>query len=124
MARPPRDDALVSVVEVNIVDLAQGPVEASRSHLDPERVEHYVEHLDDATPVTVFDNGDQLLLADGYHRVAAAQRLGRSTIRAHVMRGNRGDALRFAVELAKQQRGLTEQQAVEAIRRRSDQLPS
>jgi ParB-like nuclease domain len=114
------DDSVVAVIEVNIEDLLQGPMEASRRHLDPQRVDCYSANLDQATPVTVFDSGDGLLLADGYHRVAAAQRLGRTTIRADVRRGTRSDALRFAIELAKQQRGLTEQQAIEAIRRRTE----
>jgi hypothetical protein len=110
----------MAVVEVNIGDLLQGPIEASRPHLDPERVDYYCANLDRATPVTVFDSGDGLLLADGYHRVAAAQRVGRTTIRADVRRGNRSEALHFAIDLAKQQRNLTEKQAIDAIRRRSE----
>jgi IMP dehydrogenase len=112
----------MSLMAVTIADLAQEPIRQSRAHLDPERVAYYEEHLDDATPVVVYDIHGHLLLADGYHRVAAAQRLGRSSIRADVHSGERGDALRFAVEFAQKQRGLTEQQAVDAIMHR--QQPS
>jgi hypothetical protein len=112
----------VTLVEVTLADLLQGPIEDSRPHLDLELVDYYLEHLDEAPPVTVFDTGEGLLLADGYHRVAAAQRLGRTAIRAEVRQGNRSGALRFAVELAKQQRDLTDQQVLDAIKRRSDRL--
>ena len=118
-----RDDAAVTIADVNIAEMLQDPIVESRPHLDPERVAYYRGHLDDATPVIVFDTGDTLLLADGYHRVAAAQQLGRTAIRAEVRPGNRSDALRFAVDLAKRQRDLTEQQVLEAIKRRGGTVP-
>jgi hypothetical protein len=68
--------------------------------------------------VTVFELDDGLLLADGYHRVAARE-LGRTTIKADVRKGSHRDAIQFAVRLAREQRGLIEEQALEAIRRRS-----
>jgi ParB-like chromosome segregation protein Spo0J len=67
----------------------------------------------------VYDTGDALILADGYHRVEAARRLGRTTIKAEVRRGSRTDALRFAVALSKEQRGLTASQALSAIKKRA-----
>jgi hypothetical protein len=94
-------------------------IEASRPHLDPDRVSYYVEHLDESTPVTVFDIDGRLLLADGYHRVAAAQRLHRTTINGNVRMGTRRDALEFAAELAQQQRGLSREQVMAAITRRA-----
>jgi len=108
------------VKDVAIVDLLQEPIRRSRAHLDPERVAHYVGNLDDASPVVVYDIDGQLLVADGYHRVAAAQRLGRAAIRADVRAGDRADALRFAVELAQRQRGLTEEEVLAAIMRRAE----
>jgi ParB-like chromosome segregation protein Spo0J len=41
----------------------------------------------------VFDTEEGLLLADGYHRVAAALKEGRKTVEAEVRRGSRHDAL-------------------------------
>jgi hypothetical protein len=107
------------VSEVAIADLEQEPIEASRPHLDPDRVSYYVEHLDESTPVTVFDIDGRLLLADGYHRVAAAQWLHRTTINGNVRTGTRRDALEFAAELAQQQRGLSREQVMAAITRRA-----
>jgi hypothetical protein len=109
----------MALVDVAIADLVQEPIGQSDAHLDPERVAYYVDHLDDSTPVVIYDVQGQLLLADGYHRVAAARRLGRKVISADVRGGTRADALRFAAELA-QQRGLPEEQVIAAIMRRAE----
>jgi len=66
----------------------------------------------------VFDVDGALLLADGHHRIAAAEQLGRSTVRADVRKGERRDALQFAIGLGQKQRGLTEGQIIDAIARR------
>ncbi|MDQ0029643.1 ParB N-terminal domain-containing protein [Arthrobacter bambusae] len=115
---------MMPITEVPLADLDQEPIVEGHPHLDPERVAYYVEHLDESPPVMVYNIHGRLLLADGYHRVAAAQRLGRGAIRAEVHQGERGDALRFAVEHGKEQRGLSEHEIMEAIARRSrDQEP-
>ncbi|HEY8700606.1 MAG TPA: ParB N-terminal domain-containing protein [Arthrobacter sp.] len=108
----------MAIVELRISDLGQDSIERSRPHLDPERVSYYVQHLDDAGPVVVFDVDGALLLADGHHRIAAAEQLGRSTVRADVRKGERRDALQFAIGLGQKQRGLTEGQIIDAIARR------
>ncbi len=81
---------------------------------------YYVDHLAGSAPVVVYDVGGELLLADGYHRVAAARHLGRGVISAEVRKGTRADALRFAAELAQRQRGLREEDVIAAIIRRND----
>jgi hypothetical protein len=106
------------IIDLPISDLAQDSIERSRPLLDPDRVSYYLEHLDESTPVVVFNVDGLLLLADGHHRVAAAEQLGRSTVRADVREGQRSDALRFAVDLGQQQRELTKQQILDAIARR------
>lgn len=102
-------------VQVPIGDLMQEPIRASRAYLRRDRVAYYLEHLNQAPPVTVFDIDGRLLLADGYHRVEAARRLGRDTVKADVQRGSRRDALRFAVDLACQQRAMSEEEVLAAI---------
>ncbi|MCU1574006.1 MAG: novG [Micrococcaceae bacterium] len=104
--------------DLRIKDLGQDSIERSRPHLDLDRVSYYLQNLDEATPVDVFDVDGLMLLADGHHRVAAAEQLGRSTIRAVVRKGTRRDALQFATILAKRQRGLTDQEVLDAIARR------
>jgi hypothetical protein len=59
------------------------------------------------------------LLVDGYHRVAAAQALGRTRVACEVIAGSRSDALRYAVELAAADRDIRKQDARLAISRRS-----
>jgi uncharacterized protein (DUF1015 family) len=107
--------------EVKIAMLFQQPIVESRTHLNLHRVVYYTRSIDEAAPVTVFDTGDELILADGYHRAEAARQLGRTTIRADVRRGSRSDALRFAVELCQEQQGLAEADALRAIQRRPSQ---
>jgi ParB-like chromosome segregation protein Spo0J len=107
------------VTTIPIADLMEGPIEASRSHLNADRVDHYMETLDDASPVTVFRTNIELILSDGHHRVEAARRLGRTTIEADVRPGSRDDALQFAIDHAKEPRGLTEAEVITAIRRQA-----
>ena len=95
------------------------PITASKAHLNPERVAFYMEQLDETASVTVFDTGTELILADGHHRIEAAQRLGRTTIEADLRSGTRHEALQFAIQHAKEQRGLTDDEVVAAIRRQA-----
>src|SRR5947207_776606 len=110
----------MTLIDVAIVDLAQERIRHNDAHRDPVRVAYYVDHLDDSTPVVIYDIDGRLLPADGYHRVAAARQLGRPFISADVRKGTRADALRCAADLAQQQRGLPEEQVIAAIMRRAD----
>ena len=65
---------LVRITEL----LANAPVEPE-AHLDTARVGHYAKIFDALPPIVVFDTAEGLLLADGYHRVAAARRRGLET---------------------------------------------
>ena len=85
-------------------------------HLDETVVEDYAARIDELPPVVVFATPEGLLLADGHHRVAAALRAGRDSVKAEVRPGTRADALAFAVENAAR-RGVTPEEAREAIRR-------
>jgi hypothetical protein len=108
----------MSIVELGIAALDQDSIERSGPHLDPDRVAYYVAHFDEAAPVVVFDIDGLLLLADGHHRVAAAKRLGRTSVRAELRKGQRADALQFAIEHAREQRGMSRQEILDAIARR------
>jgi len=107
------------VRDLPIDDLLRSSRANPGRHVDPERVDRYIGVLDEMPPVTVFDTPTGLLLADGYHRLAAARRLGRKTISATVIQGNDSEALRFATELAMRERGLSEEDVARAIRRHS-----
>ena len=98
--------------------LANAPVDPE-AHLDAARVEHYAQMLDALPPVVVFESAEGLLLADGYHRVAAARRSGLETVEAEVRRGSRHDALRYAATVGAAQRGISPEDAASYIRRHS-----
>jgi len=60
-----------------------------------------------------------LLLADSYHRVAAAQLAGRTTVQADVRVGTKEQAVQFAIDVARAEWGMSADQAREAIWRYS-----
>jgi hypothetical protein len=105
--------------QVRIADLLDNAPVDPEAHLDAARVDHYARMLDPLPPVVVFDTEEGLLLADGYHRVAAARRRGLETIEAEVRYGSRHDALRYAVMVGAEQRGISAEDAASYIRRRS-----
>ena len=106
------------MTRLSIADLlANSPVDP-QAHLDTERVARYAENLDTAPPIVVFSTEDGLLVADGYHRLAAARLRGEETIEAEIRHGTRHDALRYAAAVGAAQHGITADEAVERIRRR------
>jgi len=66
-----------------------------RDRLDDFTVERYADSWERLPPVTVFEVDGDLLLADGFHRHAAAVMLNRKTIPAEVRKGTLSDALDF-----------------------------
>jgi hypothetical protein len=109
------------MVDLPIEWLLESSLVDPRRHLDRERVQRYSQHLDELPPVTVFRLDDEaLLLVDGYHRVAAAQARGRATVIADLRVGTRADAVAFAAENARHERGVSSQRARAAIQRHSN----
>ena len=76
-------------------DLVLDPNLNLRDRLDDFTVERYADAWERMPPITVFEVEGRLLLADGFHRHAAAVMLGRKTIRAEVRVGTFTDALDF-----------------------------
>lgn len=71
-----------------------------RARIDAETVDQYAaEWMGGAKfpAVTVFHDGNQYILADGFHRVMAASRNGFKDIEADVHKGTKSDALKFAL---------------------------
>ena len=107
------------MTQVRIADLLTGSLVDPAAHLDPERVRRYAELLGDLPPVVAFRTAQGLLLADGYHRVAAAQARGLDTIEAEIRQGTTHDALRYAVTVGAKQRGLSQQEVMRRLQQRS-----
>lgn len=71
-----------------------------RDQLDLVVVGEYAEAMANGAtfpPVTVFYDGSAYWLADGFHRLRAAEQLGRAEIAADVRQGARRDAVLFSV---------------------------
>ena len=72
-----------------------------RAHLNPETVTEYANAMADDgcvfPPVTVFYDGADYWLADGFHRVAASKEAGFADIDADIRQGTRRDAVLFSV---------------------------
>ncbi len=70
----------------------------ARVSLNAAAVCDYAEVLDELPPVELYlDQNGAFWVGDGNHRIAAATRAGRATIKARVRRGTRRDALLHAV---------------------------
>src|SRR4051812_47561116 len=83
-------------MKIKLADLVVDPSIDIRAHLDEATIARYEESFDELPPVVAFRTSDGLLLADGFHRVSAAERLGRASIDAEVKKGSRNDALEHA----------------------------
>ena len=108
-----------TMTQLRITDLLASTPTDPEAHLDPARVERYAQMLDILPPVVVFGTKEGLLLADGYHRVAAARRLGLETVEGEVRLGSRRDALRYAASVGAAQRDISPEVAASHVRRRS-----
>src|SRR5580700_11434774 len=89
----------MNIRELPIDDLILEPNLYLRDRLDDFTVERYADSWDRLPPVTVYEVDGALMLADGYHRHAAAVMRGRSTIPAEVRHGSFTDALDFVAEV-------------------------
>jgi ParB-like chromosome segregation protein Spo0J len=107
------------MTQVRIADpLASRSVDPA-AHLDPDRVRYYAELLDELLSVVACRTERRLILADGYHRVAAAQTRGSDTMEAEIRDGSAHDALRYAATIGAKQRGLIYEEVMRRLRQRS-----
>jgi FtsZ-binding cell division protein ZapB len=84
-----------------IKDICTDAGTQSRVSLDESVVQEYYEYLtsheEDLPPVTVFFDGLEYFLADGFHRIMAYQRDGREFIDANLKGGTLRDAVKFSL---------------------------
>jgi hypothetical protein len=86
---------MMDIRELPLDDLVLDPNLNLRDRLDDFTVERYAESWPRLPPVTVYEVDGRWLLADGFHRHAAAVLLGRKMIPAEVRPGEFTDALDF-----------------------------
>ena len=85
------------MVRLAIKNIRRDPwVPVRLSGNDQETVQGYMEAFDHLPPVEFIKTLDGYLLADGFHRIAAAILLGHDKIEANVRKGTHDDALELA----------------------------
>ena len=87
--------AAMNIRKVPLDDLVLDPTLNLRDRLDDFTVERYADSWERLPPITVYEIDGRLLLADGFHRHAAAIMLGKRTIPAEVREGTFTEALDF-----------------------------
>ncbi|MGA7934301.1 MAG: hypothetical protein WCA35_12200, partial [Kovacikia sp.] len=104
---PPRPLSQQSGVSVRIADILIEPELQMRAcfgqseSVQEATVEDYMQVLEGGeslSPVILFQVGDALLLADGFHTLAAHKRLGRQEIEARIIEGTTQDAIWYAIQ--------------------------
>ena len=89
----------MKIREVPLDDLVLDPNLNLRDRLDDFTVERYADSWERLPPITVYKVDDRLLVADGFHRHAAAVMLGKRTVRAEIIEGTFTDALDFVASV-------------------------
>jgi ParB-like chromosome segregation protein Spo0J len=89
----------MKIREIPLDDLVLDQTLNLRDRLDDFTVERYADSWDRLPPITVYSVDDRLLVADGFHRYAAAVMLGKRSIKAEVVDGSMTDALDFVASV-------------------------
>ncbi len=83
-------------MKLNMSQIIIDPTVDVRQKLNEDAIQRYMDDFLDLPPVVVFETDGELLLADGFHRVMAAQRLGIPEIEAEIKKGSRDEAMEYA----------------------------
>jgi len=89
----------MKIREIPLDDLVLDQSLNLRDRLDDFTVERYADSWDRLPPITVYSVEGRLLVADGFHRYAAAVMLGKRSIKAEVIEGSMTDALDFVASV-------------------------
>ena len=85
----------MNIREVRLDDLVLDPNLNLRDRLDDFTVERYADSWERLPPIVAFEVEGRLLVADGFHRHAAAVMLGKRKIPAEIRTGTFAEALDF-----------------------------
>jgi len=87
----------MTVLNINVIRIDGGT--QSRDIIDQDQINTYAEAMDrgDKFPdVTVYYNGLEYYLADGFHRYFATKKLGKTSMSCNVVTGTLRDAILFS----------------------------
>jgi len=93
---------LTELRDVPLVDITLDERLQPRIEMNVEVIKEYAESMqigDTFPPVHLFEDGETLYLADGWHRFQAAQLIGREFLTAEVSRGSFRDAVWFSASV-------------------------
>lgn len=85
---------------IRLTDLVTNAGTQMRTTLSQERITEYAEAMSEGAefpPIVVFDDGQRLILAGGFHRYEAMTRLKRTHTQADVRKGTLRDAIKYAL---------------------------
>ncbi len=85
----------MQIQDIELYDIILDPALNLRDKLDEDTVTRYIDAWGRLPPVTVFEVDGRLLLADGFHRHAAAVTLGKKKISAEVLHGSFSEAMDY-----------------------------
>jgi ParB-like chromosome segregation protein Spo0J len=85
----------MTIHDIDLDDLVLDPALNLRDKLDDDTVTRYIDAWGRLPPVTVYEVDGRYLLADGFHRHAAAVTLGKKSIKAEVVVGTMAEALDY-----------------------------
>lgn len=101
--KPGRDEIRATISKMKSLKIKEIRTDAGtqiRVRLNEDTVAEYAESFTDGAqfpPVVVFHDGNENILADGFHRVMGAIRAGLKDVLADIRKGSRTDALKYAL---------------------------
>ena len=87
-----------STLELN--EIERDTATQTRLYIDSEKVEQYAEAMKEGAefdPIITFYDGSRYYLADGWHRLHAADQAGKNTIKTIIYEGTKRDAIWYAL---------------------------
>ena len=85
----------MTIHEIDLDDLVLDPALNLRDKLDDDTVTRYMDAWGRMPPVTVYEVEGRYLLADGFHRHAAAVTLGKKSMKAEIVEGTMAEAMDY-----------------------------
>lgn len=105
-------------MKLKLSEIVIDPAVAIREGTDEDTIQRYEDNLEQLPPIVVFETDHKYLLADGFHRWAAATRKGWSEIEAEVREGTYAEASEYAITAnLKHGKPLTREEYKNAVRR-------
>jgi len=105
-------------MKIKLTDITIDPAVAIRQGTDEDTIQRYMDTFAELPPIVIFHTDHQYLLADGFHRWAAASRLGHTDIEYEVRKGSYEAATEYAIYAnLKHGKPLSREEYKDAVRR-------